>query len=96
MVTRDTEWGTFDGRRIPIKHLSNAHLANIIAMMRVNFTTPSDLFKVLLQEAKDRELPQEYLDLAPYPFLDTDGRWKTLNFKTGKAEEVLTHRPEKI
>jgi len=77
-ITRDTIWGTLDGRRIPIRCLGDAHLANVIHHVGCGGHFNGPLFAVLLKEANDRGLTEEFLGRAPIPFQDVDGKWKTL------------------
>lgn len=85
---RDTTWGTLDGREIPIRCLDDTHLANIIAWVKdrpLNYRY--ELLAVLKKEAKIRKLSQEFLDGAPYPFRDIDGKWKKgVEIKNGTAQ----------
>ena len=85
---RDTTWGTLDGREIPIRCLEDTHLANIIAWVSDRpFSYRAELLSVLKKEAKLRKLGQEFLDGAPYPFKDVDGKWKKgVEIKKGIAQ----------
>lgn len=85
---RDTTWGTLDGREIPIRCLEDTHLANIIAWVTARpFSYRAELLTVLKKEAKIRKLSQEFLDGAPYPFKDVDGKWKKgVEIKNGTAQ----------
>jgi hypothetical protein len=90
---RDTTWNTLDGREIPIRCLSDVHLANVIHYMEqvvsVYFRKQNKpLVKVLRQEASKRKLTSEFLARAPMPWQDVDGKWK--RYSPGKRKyEVI-------
>ena len=94
-LTRDVIWNTVDGKSIPIRCLTDTHLANIIAMIKPCHDDaypkglPSyhrDLLAAMLKEARIRKLSKAFLDRAPIPWQDIDGKWKHL---VGNKYEVI-------
>jgi hypothetical protein len=84
---RDTIWTALDGRKIPIHALTDVHLANVIhnlkrTMSVVLHTRPKlkpeyeQLLEALYEETRIRNLSQSFLDAAPHPWQDDDGKWK--------------------
>lgn len=86
---RDTLWGTVDGRQIPIRCMTDTHLANTINHLNVNREWYDEqLMEVLLKEALDKGLSKEFLDSAPIPWQDVDGKWKRLNKEQNDYEVI--------
>lgn len=73
-----TEWRTLDGRTIPIRCLSDTHLANIIRWVSgwEQDELKAHLVEALTTEAKTRGLTDEFISRAPIPWQDVDGKWK--------------------
>jgi len=76
---RDTTWTTADGRKIPIRCMSDVHLANTIDHIRNSVFSKHYspmLLEAMLREAKDRGLTESFLARAPIPWQDVDGKIK--------------------
>lgn len=84
--SRDTVWGTLDGRRIPIRCLSDTHLANVIN--HLSNRNNDELLTVMIAEATERNLSKEFLASAPIPWQDVDGKWKRLNKEQNEYEVI--------
>ena len=86
---RKLKWGTADGRSIPIEELSDTHLANIINHCQDHSECyPSEVVRLLKAEAESRKLTSLFLDRAPIPWQDTDGKWKRLNWEKREYEVI--------
>lgn len=84
-------WGTADGRLIPIGLLTDTHLANIIYHTKLNancYPDSRELATLLLKEARSRKLSKAFLDTAPIPWQDNDGKWKRFNNDTQRYETI--------
>lgn len=73
--TRDTLWGSQDGKYRKIRDLEDTHLANIITYLITNFGEEDPILAVMIQEAYIRGLTREFLVRAYIPFKDKDGNW---------------------
>jgi len=84
---RDRIWTTLDGRKIPIRCLSDIHLANCIFEGRKRALSQINL-GILLSEAELRDLSSDFLAMAPIPWQDVDGKWKRLSPKKNEYEVI--------
>ena len=79
-ITRDTPfWGTADGRILPVKCMTDTHLANVLSFVENTDHRSCEFHAVLLQETRKRKLTKEFLGKAPIPWQDVDGTWKTMD-----------------
>jgi len=89
-INRNTKWTTLDGREIPIRCLTDIHLANLIKHVQDNIRLypiheeRMDILNALKKESKFRKLSHEFLNSAPIPWQDVDGQWKRFNRDKGK------------
>lgn len=79
-------WETFEGEVITITQFEDEHLANCINHVknanRVSsvFGYPNWVLPLFEDEAKRRKLGSEFLDAAPYPFIDNTGKKRSGNY----------------
>ena len=91
--TRESTWGSNDGRQIKIKDLEDRHLVNIVHFLNHSekhklWHRRSEYLRILNEEIKLRALPQEYVDKAPYPFKDEHGTLKTWSYERNRIVEI--------
>ena len=69
-------WTTYEGRQIPLKEIEDMHLANIIKWVeeRRHFYE-EETIETFKKEAKERGLPDWFLEKAPYPHKNIKGKW---------------------
>jgi hypothetical protein len=87
----DTQWKTLDGRSIPIRCLTDVHLANVIYFVKNTLPASArrnQLLKALRKVANTRGLKRAFLDAAPMPWQDVDGQWLRYNEKKGDYEVI--------
>lgn len=80
MVSRESEWCTYDGRWIAIKDMEDTHVANLLKHLDV-YSRNHPYIKILLEESELRGLTKEFLDRADIPFKDPDGDWMLWDYK---------------
>lgn len=86
---RETYWGSTDGRQTKIKDLEDTHLANIIYHCKRDPQTYGiRIMSLLEEEARSRNLSQAFLNRAPIPWKDADGKWKRFNEMTKQYEVI--------
>jgi hypothetical protein len=88
---RNFVWHTLDGRAIPVRCMTDVHLANVIHYIKGSLPASDRkraLLKMLRDEAKFRGLKQSFLDSAPIPWQDPDGKWLKYNGKKGEYEVI--------
>ena len=89
VYSRDTEWESADGRKIPVRCLGDVHLANIINHISQHPGWYSNkLLKVMKEEAEIRKLYESFLSRAPIPWQDVDGKWKRWSDGMGRYETI--------
>jgi hypothetical protein len=86
-------WTTYEGRQIPLKKIEDMHLANIIKWVedRRHFYEEETL-ETLKEEAKERGLPDWFLERAPYPHKNIKGKWCFGLPKTQETQTASTRR----
>lgn len=72
-------WSTMDNRHLPIRCVSDEHLANIIWHCKGNnfqkLVYPKSLIRSLEREASVRNLTSSFLRRAPIPYRKVCGKW---------------------
>lgn len=87
MHNREKEWGTADGRRIPIREIEDSHLVNVINWIIDNQKAYSlATLDLMIAEAKYRQ-PFLFAEGKAYPQL-VDKRWKLVDPKTGEGKII--------
>ena len=71
--SRETKWGTYDGRRIKIKDLDDDHLVNIIFHVQQGNCLRDKFLGILLQEAKLRGLSDKFVNNGQVPHISKQG-----------------------
>lgn len=88
---REKEWGSADGRRIPIKDLGLGHLVNILNWVHDHHASYSDeIRRNMIAEAEYRKL-NLFAQGKAYP-REVDGRWVVYDVKTKTC--VIEKPPE--
>lgn len=92
-----TMWKSCDGSVRSFDAMSNEHLANVLLHMAYYSMWPTagfpqydiSLIDEALQVVNKRNLPDNFLDGAPYPHKDLNtGEWKIWNFYTNREEVI--------
>ena len=68
--TKEVTWQDMHGRRLKPRDLEDSHLANIIHHIMQKPGYSIEMFEAMVREADRRGLSQEYIEGAPYPFID--------------------------
>ena len=84
---REQEWGTADGRRLPIKEMTLGHLVNVLNWVNDHSKSYSDRIRdTMRKEAEYRKLFL-FAEGKPYPGL-VDGVWKVIDPQTGTGSII--------
>lgn len=87
--SRDTKWGTHLGNWVTVRGMSDEHLANSIQFMtKYPGHYASDILPTLKEEAKLRELSDEFLDRAPFPYKDGQGNYIVWDYQLNKPKAI--------
>lgn len=87
MYDRDSEWTTYDGRRVKVRDMDDTHVANLIKHLYTYKINPMFL-SLMLREAAERGLTFQFLDRAHIPFKDPEGNWMLWDQNTHKPVKV--------
>lgn len=68
--TKEVTWRDMHGRDLKPRDLEDSHLANIIHHIMQKPGYSKEMFEAMVREADIRGLSQEYIEGAPYPFVD--------------------------
>lgn len=88
-ITKNSYWTTADGKKIKYKDMEDTHIANIL----YSFPNNHSVNKVLLRIAKERGLTHGFLDKAPYPYKNKDGKWEIWDIRKG-TRKILKNKPK--
>lgn len=93
--SRETEWRTYDGRRVKIKNMTDDHLKNCINHIQKNQAHYSErLLWTMLKEATDRNLTGEFIFSPEIPFKDKKGNLVKWDAKNNRVINVGTTKTE--
>lgn len=71
-------WITYDRKKLPISTIEDMHLANILCwIQKRNYS--NDIIELFKAEAEKRKLTAMFLEGAPYPHKNVDGKWIQLD-----------------
>jgi hypothetical protein len=79
-------WRNYQGVEKPIEEIDDMHLANILKWIAECQHYPLSTYLAFQAEAKKRNLTSEFLDKAPYPHKNKDGKW--IQFINGRPTVV--------
>lgn len=88
MYSRETKWGSYDGRYTKICDLEDTHLANVILHVSKRSEEGDPLLAVLKEEAKIRGLKDAFLERAQIPHRGNDGSWYVWDYEKSLPVKV--------
>lgn len=69
-------WRNYQGVEKPIEEIDDMHLANILKWIEEHsYHYPTKIYLEFKKEAEKRKLTAAFLNKAPYPHLNRDGKW---------------------
>lgn len=91
-IDHDTAWTDAHGKSERICDVSDTHLANMINHVKLEFQRyiGMGLLEALEREAQFRGLSEEFLKMAPFPYVGPDGYWMTLDRKAMRPKRLGT------
>ena len=90
IYTRDSEWDTHLGNAVTVRGMTDEHLANTIQFLSHYTAHPASrgMLPVLKSEANLRELSDEYLARAPFPYKDGKGNWLIWDYVNNAPKSI--------
>lgn len=87
MIDKNSNWQTHTGKIIPLKDLTDTHLANIIDFVKSNnMKNGKLLLKTLRSIAKDRGLTTKFLGRSQIPYKNENNKWEIWDKKNSFIE----------
>lgn len=73
--SRSTVWTTYEGRKVAIRNMDDAHLVNLIMFFQFHADHPAaaGMLPVLIEEMCKRQISNEFVKKAPFPHVDQAG-----------------------
>jgi len=89
---KNSTWGTHEGETIKINDLEDSHLANIIHYKECLSYGRDYTIPYFIMLAKERGLSDDFLECAPIPYFNKNGKWEIFDKDTRRIKEVSEYR----
>lgn len=86
--TRDSIWGTNDGRNIKIRDLNDYHVANIIDFLKRTRPHQTSLIAIMKKELEIRGISNKFAERSQIPYKNLKGKWEIWDFENNKPVEL--------
>ena len=87
---QNLKWQTYEGIRLHMHEIKDEHLANILRYItKFKIFYPVSVIGLFEDEVANRKLSKEFINGAPYDFIDSKGVKRSGNYIGERNNEII-------